>query len=230
MTVDPLAVLMNAEGVPSAFAAARDGIDALLRDRGMRRTTPEQTAESLLRGAHASAVLEGSSSSLEEVRAGTGDEVAADAVRVSVELLSLVPQFGAAPLQALARLHAVAASGLPADHRGRPAGAEGAARVHRVAELLLTPTEAPGLLVAAVVHAELAGGAFPSHNGIVARAAERLVLAARGVDERSLVVPEAGHLALRPAYESNLRAVAAGRPGAMEAWLRYAAEASPLHA
>ncbi len=67
---DPLTWLTELEGVPSAFAAARDGIDALLRDRGLRRTAPEQTAESLLRGAHASAVLEGSASTLEEVRAG----------------------------------------------------------------------------------------------------------------------------------------------------------------
>ena len=90
------------EGVPSAFAATRDGIDAMLRDRGLRRTVPEQTAESLLRGAHATAVLEGSGSSLEEVRAGTGDELAASAVRVSTELLSLVPVIGRSPLQAFA--------------------------------------------------------------------------------------------------------------------------------
>ncbi len=42
------------------MTSTRDGIDALLRDRGLRRTTPDLTAESLLRGAHASAVLEGS--------------------------------------------------------------------------------------------------------------------------------------------------------------------------
>ena len=51
---DPLAWLASLEGVPSAFAAARDGIDVVLRDRGLRRTSPETTAESLLRGAHAS--------------------------------------------------------------------------------------------------------------------------------------------------------------------------------
>jgi len=64
---DPLAPLLRLEGVPSAFAATRDGIDALLRDRGLRRTTPDLTTESLLRGAHASAVLEGSDSSLDTV-------------------------------------------------------------------------------------------------------------------------------------------------------------------
>ena len=53
MTLEPLAALASLEGVPSAFAAARDGIDVMLRDRGLRRTSPEMTAESLLRGAHA---------------------------------------------------------------------------------------------------------------------------------------------------------------------------------
>ena len=52
---DPLAALERLEGVPSSYAATRDGIDALLRDRGLRRTSPEQTTESLLRGARASA-------------------------------------------------------------------------------------------------------------------------------------------------------------------------------
>ena len=57
------------------------------------------------------------------------------------------------------------------------------------------------------------------------RAAERLVLVARGVDEKSLTVPEAAHLALRAEYESNLRAYRDGGPNGVHAWLLYAAEA-----
>ena len=226
MTADPLSSLVDLEGVPSGYAAARDGIDVMLRDRGLRRTSPELTGESLRRGAHASAVLEGSVSSLAEVRAGEGDEIALDAVRVSTELLGLVPVLGRAPLQALARIHALAATGLPADTRGRPRDGAAAGRLRRVGDLLSAATAAPALLVAAVVHAELVTGApFPSHNGIVARAAERLVLVARGVDEKSLVVPEAGHLALRAAYESNLRGYAEGGLAGVHSWLLYAAEA-----
>lgn len=237
MTADPLAWLVSLEGVPSAYAAARDGIDVVLRDRGLRRTSPETTAESLLRGAHASAVLEGSTASLTEVRAGGGDDVARDAVRLSTELLGLVPTLRGSPLQALARLHAVAAAGsVDAERLGRPRDAEAAERLRGLAELLTARTEAPALLVAALVHADLATAApFASHNGIVARAAERLVLVARGVDEKSLVVPEAAHLALRAAYESNLRGYAGGGRAGVHAWLLYgaeayaaAAEASPL--
>ncbi len=226
MASDPLAWLVSLEGVPSAYAAVRDGIDVMLRDRGLRRTSPETTAESLLRGAHATAVLEGSSATLAQVRDGEGDEVAHDAVRVSTELLSLAPMVDRSPSQALARIHALAATGLPAEQRGRPRDAESAARLRDIAALLTRPTDAPALLVAALVHGEIATAApFASHNGIVARAAERLVIVARGVDEKSLVVPEAGHLALRAAYESNLVGYAEGGAAGMHAWVLYAAEA-----
>ncbi|WP_109507890.1 oxidoreductase [Nocardioides speluncae] len=227
MTADPLAWLTSLEGVPSAYAATRDGIDVLLRDRGLRRTSPELTAESLLRGAHASAVLEGSVASVDEIREGTGDQVAQDAVRVSTELLALAPVLERTPLQALARIHAVAATGsLDDDRLGRPRDAEAAHRLQGLASLLLAQTAAPALMVAAIVHADLATAEpFPSHNGIVARAAERLVLVARGVDEKSLLVPEAGHLALRSAYESNLRGYREGGRKGVHAWALYAAEA-----
>jgi hypothetical protein len=67
--------------------------------------------------------------------------------------------------------------------------------------------------------------AFASHNGIVARAAERLVMVARGVDPASVVVPEAGHLALRREYESNLRGYRDGGRAGLQSWLLYAPEA-----
>lgn len=227
LAVSSLASLATLEGVPSAFAAARDGIDALLRDRGLRRTSPEATAESLLRGAQASGALEGSGSSLEEVRAGSGDGIAQDALRVSTELLSWGPTLGRSPLQVLARLHAVAGAGsLPEDRLGRPRDATAADRLRVTASVLSASGDLPAMLVAAVAHAEIADAApFASHNGVVARAVERLVLVARGVDEKSLVVPEAGHLANRAAYESNLRGYREGGPAGVHAWLLYAAEA-----
>ena len=233
---DPLAALAALEGVGSAMAAARDGIDALLRDRGLRRTGPELTAESLLRGAHASGVLEGSRSSLAELRAGDPDELGAAALRVSTELLGQGPVLTRSPLQAFARLHVLAAKGqVPDGELGRPRDAGAAARLADLGRLLLGRTSAPALTTAAIVHAELRTAApFASHNGLVARAAERLVLVSRGVDPTSLTVPEAGHLALRAAYESNLSGYAAGGRAGVHAWLLYAAEAytagaSPSH-
>lgn len=224
---DPLARLASLEGVGSGFAATRDGIDALLRDRGLRRTTPQVTADALMRGAHASAALEGSTSTLEQVREGAGDEVAQSALRVSTELLALLPTLATSPLQVLARLHTLAGRGVVADaDLGRPRDPAAAARLHDLAALLAGPTTAPALLVAAVAHAEIASAApFVSHNGLVARATERLLLVGRGVDVKSLLVPEAGHLLLRPEYESNLRAYRDGGAPGVHAWLLYAAEA-----
>lgn len=221
------------------MAATRDGIDALLRDRGLRRTTPDLTAESLLRGAHASAVLEGSDASLDAVRQGAGDPTAQAALRLSAELLGLLPTLSQSPLQAFARMHTVAGKGVvDDDDLGRPRDAASAARLRDLARTLTARTSAPALVVAAVVHAELAVAApFVSHNGLVARAAERLVLVTRGVDAKSLVVPEAGHLAVRREYESNLRGYREGGAAGVHAWLLYAAEAyakgaeaSPLNA
>src|SRR3546814_6996756 len=103
VTNDPRVSLTALEGVPFGFAATRDGVDALLRDRGLRKTPPQLTTESLLRGACASAVLEGSGSPIDEIRSGSGDETAQAAVRVSTQMLSLVPLLARSPLQALDR-------------------------------------------------------------------------------------------------------------------------------
>ena len=153
------------------------------------------------------------------MRAGTGDEITQAAVRVSTEVLALAPVIGRSPAQAFARLHVLAGGS------GQPRSAEGAARLRSLSQTLLQ-TRSPALLVAAVVHVELlSAGAFDSHDGLVARAAERLVLVSRGVDPASLVVPEAGHLALREVYESNLRGYADGGRAGLHSWLLYAAQA-----
>ncbi|MEZ5093269.1 oxidoreductase [Nocardioides sp.] len=225
--VDSWAALQGLEGVGSGYAAARDGVDALLRDRGLRRSGPDTTVEALLLGAQASAALEGSSATVEDCRGGVVDDIAAASLRVSTELLALVPVLGRSPVQAFARLHALAAAGtLPEDRVGRPASPEAARALQALGAALLASDGLPALLVAAVTHAELAtSGPFESHVGLVARAAERLVLVARGVDPASVLVPEAAHLALRPAYESNLRGWATGGAAGRHAWLLYAAEA-----
>lgn len=228
MTANPWQWLVDAEGVPSALAAARDGIDAVLRDRGLRQTSAEQTAEALLRGATASAALSGSTATLDHVRAGTGDALTAAAVRVATQLLSLAPRWRTAPVQVLARLHTIAAAGqVPDEALGRPAGAEAADRLQWLGRVLATSDSAPALGVAAIVHAEVAAGAlFGSCDGLVARAAERLVLAARGVDPTSVTVPEVGHLAVGvDAYAEELAAYRDGGEGGVRRWLMHCATA-----
>jgi hypothetical protein len=238
LTVTDVEQWSGLEGVPSALAAARDAVDAQLRDRGLRRTTSELITESLLTGAAASAALEGSQSSPDELRAGSGDAIAMAAARVNAELLALVPVVARSPLQAVARLHTLAAVGAVADESlGRPRAAAGVAeRLQALAQLLLAETSAPAIAVAGVAHAEVATGApFETANGLVGRALERLVLVARGVDPPSMVVPEAGHQALEPSYRSALAAYAEATPAGRQVWLLHVAaavtrgvEASPL--
>lgn len=232
---DPFAYVASLEGVTSAFAATRDGIDLLLRDRGLRRVSPDDTARSLLLGAVATAALEGSTVDADALAEGAGDVTARAALRLSTELLGLVPVWRHAPLQAIARLHALAASGsVPDDALGRPDG--DTTRLAALADCLTQPTQAPAMAVAAIVHAEIiVGGAFSSHGGVVARAAERIVLVERGVDPPSVTVPEAGHAAVADGYRSALEAYAQGSDTGVTQWLRYAsqafargAEASPL--
>ncbi|WP_375000988.1 oxidoreductase [Aeromicrobium sp. CTD01-1L150] len=234
---DPFIAAASLEGIPSAYAATRDGIDSLLRDRGLRRTTPQDTARALLLGAAATAGLEGSDNDPDVLAEGGGDATARGAVRLSTELLGLLPVWNRAPLQALARLHSLAAAGSVADEDlGRPVHAAGVARLSELARLVALPTQAPGLVVAALVHAEVvAAGAFVSHNGVVARAAERLVTVAKGVDPASVTVPEAGHAAAPQGYRAALAAYERGDAPGVTQWLNYgaqafarAAEASPL--
>ncbi|MGZ5368634.1 oxidoreductase [Aeromicrobium sp.] len=227
MSNDPFIAAASLEGIPSAFAATRDGLDSLLRDRGLRRSTPEVTAESLLLGASATAAIEGSAYDVEELKAGGGDATARGAVLLSTELLGLVPVWNRSPLQAIARIHALAAAGsASAEDLGRPSNPTGAERLNLLGRLLGRPTKAPGLVVAALVHAEIAAaGAFVSHNGVVARAAERLVLVAKGVDPASVTVPEAGHSAQVDGYRSALSAYEKGDSNGIHQWLMYASQA-----
>ena len=234
---DAFLAAASLEGIPSAFTSTRDGIDSLLRDRGLRRTIPDDTARSLLLGAAATASLEGSDVDVDDLAGGGGDPTARAAVRLSTELLGLVPVLRRTPLQAIARIHALAAAGsVPDDDLGRPANPAGVARLNELSHSLTEPTEAPALVVAALTHAEVATcGAFVSHAGVVARALERLVLVERGADPASVTVPEAGHAAEPDGYRSALAAYARGDAAGVSQWLSYAsqaftrgAEASPL--
>jgi hypothetical protein len=218
---DALDGWQGVEGLPAAFASARDALDALLRDRGLRRTGPDIAADALARGAEAS-------SHLEPADAGSGADVAQAALRLNGELLALVPVVGRSPAQALARMHALTGLGEP-DKLGRPRPDDGVASALQAfgRDLIDAPEDAPGMAVAALAHAEIAALApFATANGLVARALERLLLVARGVDPASSLVPEAGYLALRTEYSPALEAYATGGLSGAARWLALAAEAA----
>jgi hypothetical protein len=204
---------------------ARAMVDRLLVHRVVRSRTPELAAESALRGARASAAIEGADVALDRARLGpAGDPVLAGALRAYGELARLRSVWRSSPRQALARLHLLAAADLAGpDRLGRPADVVGAAALGRIGSLALSTTTAPALLVAAVVHGELATAAgFDHGNGVVARAAARLVLADRGLDPGLLCTPEVGHLELGD-YVQSLASYGGGDPGP---WLVHCARAA----
>ena len=97
-TADPLAPLLDLPGVRDAAEAARTGIDRLLRHRLMRNRSAEVSTESALRGARASAALEGVDVPLADLRAGQVDDpVVQGALRASVALGSVQDTWTRAP-------------------------------------------------------------------------------------------------------------------------------------
>ena len=170
---DPLAWLTDLEGVRSAYAGTRDGIDVMLRDRGLRRTSPEMTG----RVAAARRPRQRRARGLGlDAGGGARGRGRRDRRRRRAALRLDAGAGAAAQDRAAAGDRAAARRGrrrgsLPDDELGRPRDAASADRLRGVAELLLSGTEAPALLVAAVAHADVATAApFASHNGIVARA------------------------------------------------------------
>jgi hypothetical protein len=224
---DPLAPLLDLPGVADGVTRTRAAVDALLANRTLRRRSADVSAESSLRGAWASAWLAGNEVALDDVRSGAlaDDPVVQGALRAQSEIGTLADTWTRAPRQALARLHALAATDrLPADDLGRPR--TGTAERLDTLTLVLATTRAPAVIVAGIVHGELLGlDAFPPASGIVARAAVRLTLVERGLDPKSLVVVEAGHRELRSSYDEALAGYRTETPEGIGRWLVHCADA-----
>ena len=251
---DPLLGLLDLPGVAEAVESARGSVDALLWDRAVGRAQQEVTAESALRGAWANAWFDGAEAGLPEMRSGAAldsspiGRVLSGVVAMHAELPSLVGIVGTAPAQALARMHAIVARGFAPDAElgrprsgevlddplrlgGVPSSAEVAERLSDLSQVLVAST-APGVLVAAVAHAEIASlRPFGWGSGLVARALPRLLLAQRGVDPGMLGAPEVGLKAAgRPAYVRAVRGYAQGSPEGVAEMIRLVAAAVELGA
>lgn len=230
---DPLEPLLDLPGVTDAADRAREAVDRLLGHRVLRRRSEEVSAESALRGARASAALEGADHPLAAVREGSDDPVVQAALRVSAGLGALADTWQRAPMQALAKLHVLAAAGRESKEQlGRPAGGPAvAARVEALAQLVSGGTQVPAVLLAAVVHGELlAAEPFAVGRGLVARAAVRLTIISTGLDRKAVSVPEVGHIELGEEYPRALAAYASGQPDGVARWLRHCCEAIELGA
>jgi Fic family protein len=249
--------LADLPGVPEKIAAAREACERLRWHEALRRRIPEAAAESRVRGAQASAALEGATVPLDLVRdvmRGAAqwplepdpvELVARGAVTATAESEHVRSLVVSAPLQALARLHVAAASGLlPDDQLGRPriegeSSAElldlGAApsaselrdRIDLLVGVMTAGSAVPALVVAALAHAEIATiRPFVRGNGVVARAVERALVQASGLDPTGVVVTEAGHATQGgPAYLGALAAYGTGTPEGLGLWIGHCADA-----
>jgi hypothetical protein len=226
---DPLAPLLELPGVQDAAEQARRAIDRLLSHRLMRNRSAEVSTESALRGARASAALEGVDVPLAQLRAGSvEDPVVQGSLRVSAALGSMTETWQRAPGQVLARLHVLAAADL-ADRAdlGRPAPHAGP-RLGGLFALVTGESTVPAVLLAALVHGELAAlRPFGTADGIVARAAGRLTGITRGLDPKAVSVPEVGFAELgREAYAEALAGYGSGRREGLAAWLVHCCRAT----
>ncbi|MDH4016545.1 MAG: hypothetical protein OEV20_04325, partial [Actinomycetota bacterium] len=175
---DPLLGLLELPGVAEAVDSARAAVDTLLWNRDVGRAQAEVAGESALRGAWANAWFDGAEAGLPELRSGAAlddspiGRVLSGVVAMHAELPDLVGIVGTAPAQALARMHTIVASGIATDSdlgRPRPGSDaddplrlgplvpadEAASRLASLGRVLIA-SHAPGVLVAAVAHAEIA--------------------------------------------------------------------------
>lgn len=228
MTEDPLAPLMELPGVAEASDRAREALGRVHRHRANLRGWPVTAAEAALRAARASSVLDGGPVRLDDLaEAGqVSDPVFGGALRVAQALEGgegpVVAIWRRAPLQALARLHMLAAADLVDEERlGRPRGdAEVAPRLELLAELVTGRTGVPAPVVAAVAHGELLTlKPFGSADGVVARAVSRLVTIASGLDPHGLGVPEVTWMRQPADYRDAARGFADGTRDGVGAWV-----------
>lgn len=255
-----LEALLRLPGVSEGIDSAREACTALRWHEALRRRIPEGAAESRIRGAHASAALDGAALPLTIVRdlvrgarawpehLDPVEAVVKGAIQATVETEHLRTIVVKSPAQALARLHSAAVGGasgaLGETAVGRPRAAgegcrefvelgpapEGDALIARLAgitDLMSAAGSAPVALVAALVHAEVCVvRPFGRGNGIVARALERAIVHAGGLDPTGVSVPEAGHRAAgETAYLGALTAYASGSADGVALWLRQACQA-----
>ncbi|WP_245553643.1 hypothetical protein [Demetria terragena] len=254
---EAVAALAAVPDVRAGIDRARDACTTLRWHEALRRRGAAAAAESRVRGARASALLDGADVGLDRVRDLVRGAVAwpdepdgvtrtlRAAVQVTAEAEHARGVLGAAPRQGLARLHVAAGSPLLDPERvGRPRQrdeqvrelvdlgpaplADGLAeRLGGVARLLSLDESAPAIVVAGLVHAELATcRPFAAANALVARAAERAWLQKSGVDPTGVAVPEVGHHARGSSgYVTALSAYASGTPDGVAYWLEHCAEA-----
>ncbi|MEU9036841.1 oxidoreductase [Streptomyces sp. NPDC048352] len=170
------------------------------------------------------------------------------ALRLTAEAGQLLSIWRQSPLRVLARLHLVACGSAGPGGAGEgvgdvvgrprlageqvdeplvslplPSAEEVAGRLDGLSRLIIAGGSAPALITAAVVHGELlALRPFASYNGLVARAAERIVLINSGLDPKAICPAEVGHAEQgAEAYLKAFEGYVSGTAEGMAAWIAH---------
>ncbi len=239
---DPLAPLMELEGVADATNEAIDALSAVHRHKVNLRKHNLTGAESVLRGARASAWLAGGRRDLPDDGHVT-DPVLAASLRtyepLAPETISETARiWQRAPLQVLAKFALVAdgdsktsfaqAQSSPV---GQPVGDDKLSaamkeqRLHLLGRMITGGTQVNGVVLSGVIHGEiLTMRPFAANNGLIARAASRLASVTTGIDPRGLGVPEVYWTRHKQNYEQAAEAFVQGTPEGVRQWLIMHAE------
>lgn len=190
--VDPLQPLLQLGDVAPLAAEAVSAIAAVHRRPLSLRRADVTGAESVLRGARASALIDDPYiGDLDQPVGVLGASISVYSMLAPDSLRASARAFSHAPLQVLARMSVLTGGS------GRPEGASG--RLQRLA--MLISRGAHDVLLPQVVHAELlAHEPFGERSGLIARAAARLSAVTSGLDPRGLAVPESYLLHHREDY------------------------------
>lgn len=256
-TAQSLRAIAEWPHVAAAIDEAREACTQLRWHNALRRRIPQAAAESRIRGAAASASLDGARFPVAYVRSlivgleqwptprDPMTQRLEGACRVTAETEHVRSGVVSAPAGALTRLHAAAARDLvPSKRLARPrTGDEGCgelvaigeplpasditARLSLLADVVSTYEQVPAVVIAAVAHGELATvRPFSSGNGLVARAFDRTLGEALGLDPTGVAVPEMGYAREGVSgYVGALSAYASGTPEGVGLWVEFCAKA-----
>lgn len=239
--VDPLQQLAAQESISVPVAQALKVIDELSWNRSVRNN-PDLIPLARRISGYASAALEGAAMPADprhEPDDSPMGELSKAALGMTAEAEAQLPTFLKTPLQSLARLHTFIESG---ENRGRPRTDDdvvdplhiGTPLPHAQIEQrltalveLITKSKVSAVLIAAIVHAEIATIApFNRGSQMIARTASRLVLQSKNVDQLKLVMPEYGFYKIgRNSYAKALIGYQTGTLEGVSSWVELHSQA-----
>lgn len=227
MATDQLELLAQHEPITKVIEETRAAIDELMWNRTLR-TKDDDFITFLRRSAgYATAAIDGAAMPDDPLREPDNSAmgiVAQHGLLITAMADTLGGAFKNSPAQVWARLHVLISD---ADDRGTPRktdevidplrlgnipdSAQARERMRYLGEQLIS-SKAPAVLLSAIAHAEICvTQPFSYGSHLIARASARMILAARGLDEKGVTAPEIGwYLQGRPGYVAALKQYQSG--------------------